>query len=263
MKKYLMTLAAVLCCTMTTVFTACGDDEESYPESYRYEITIDKESSGYTEEIQEVTNAFYNAIGTDGRYYQYYQTKQDDLMKAACEAVRKQYANRIQSPYFKFYLYRITSSAAPGHVDASEVIATYEMGQALTYPYYTYAIESNSENAFEALKAKEDQLDPKVYQASYKTLVRLLGRHTSQSISGGTVSSTSYSQYEKLFREAFQKVYPESESNDLFIIGKCDSIANAHAADTLAVDATVIITKTGYLNKRVNKLWEKTFRANF
>jgi hypothetical protein len=33
MKKFLMTLAAVLCCAMTTtVFTACGDDDDKTPE---------------------------------------------------------------------------------------------------------------------------------------------------------------------------------------------------------------------------------------
>ena len=46
MKKYLMTLAAVLCCAMTTtVFTACGDDDE--PTSKAEDNTPKKVSIGF------------------------------------------------------------------------------------------------------------------------------------------------------------------------------------------------------------------------
>lgn len=49
MKKYLMTLAAVLCCTMTTtVFTACGSDDSDEPKvenngpvSFTYKLTVE------------------------------------------------------------------------------------------------------------------------------------------------------------------------------------------------------------------------------
>lgn len=43
-----MTFAAVLCCVMTaTVFTACGDDDTSYPATYRYEVRLDQGSVAY------------------------------------------------------------------------------------------------------------------------------------------------------------------------------------------------------------------------
>ena len=54
MKKFVMTLAAVLCCAMTmTVFTACGGDDDDTPEApvtgaYQYWVEFDLTTSyGY------------------------------------------------------------------------------------------------------------------------------------------------------------------------------------------------------------------------
>ena len=60
MKKYLMTIAAVLCCAMTTtVFTACGDDDDtsspSQPKIVAYQVDYSLE---FPQEINGMGNLY-------------------------------------------------------------------------------------------------------------------------------------------------------------------------------------------------------------
>ena len=57
-----MTLAAVLCCTMTTtVFTACSDDNENEPGVYTYNISMEIGAYVWTDDKMDVSQ-WYNAI---------------------------------------------------------------------------------------------------------------------------------------------------------------------------------------------------------
>ena len=273
MRKFLMTLAALVCCVMTTtVFTACGDEDT--PTTYRYQVALDKRSSQYVDqglynatEEKEVLDALNQAIKYDGTVYTHYSEKQDDLMKAACEAVKKAYADKVpNSIYMKFDLYRIDSEA--GQSEMAEVIGSYELGQALTKPYVTYSIVTNHDEAYKALKTKQASLDTKVYEATFNTLKTLVGLHTvvTDTLSSGAISTKYYDQhsvFEDHFKDMFGNLYLDSENGSNTIISYCDSVAQSHANDTLAVDAVVAIQKTNFLTNECADVWRKTFQSNY
>lgn len=273
MKKFLMTLAALVCCVMTTaVFTACGDEDT--PTTYRYQIALDKRSSQYVDlvlynaaEEKEVLDALNQAIKYDGTVYTHYSEKQDDLMKAACEAVKKAYADKVpNSIYMKFDLYRIDSET--GQSEMAEIIGSYELGQALTKPYVTYSIVTNHDEAYKALKTKQASLDTKVYEATFNTLKTLVGLHTvvTDTLSSGAISTKYYdlhSVFEDHFKDMFGNLYLDSENGSNTIISYCDSVADSHANDTLTVEAVVAIQKTNFLTNECADVWRKTFQSNY
>ncbi len=273
MKKFLMTLAALVCCVMTTaVFTACGDEDT--PTTYRYQVALDKRSSQYVDQVlynateeKEVLDALNQAIKYDGTVYTHYSEKQDDLMKAACEAVKKAYADKVpNSIYMKFDLYRIDSEA--GQSEMAEIIGSYELGQALTKPYVTYSIVTNHDEAYKALKTKQASLDTKVYEATFNTLKTLVGLHTvvTDTLSSGAISTKYYDQhsvFEDHFKDMFGNLYLDSENGSNTIISYCDSVADSHTNDTLTVEAVVAIQKTNFLTNECADVWRKTFQSNY
>lgn len=273
MKKFLMTLAALVCCVMTTaVFTACGDEDT--PTTYRYQVALDKRSSQYVDQVlynateeKDVLDALNQAIKYDGTVYTHYSEKQDDLMKAACEAVKKAYADKVpNSIYMKFDLYRIDSEA--GQSEMAEIIGSYELGQALTKPYVTYSIVTNHDEAYKALKTKQASLDTKVYEATFNTLKTLVGLHTvvTDTLSSGAISTKYYDQhsvFEDHFKDMFGNLYLDSENGSNTIISYCDSVADSHANDTLTVEAVVAIQKTNFLTNECADVWRKTFQSNY
>ena len=273
MRNFLMTLAALLCCVMTTaVFTACGDEDT--PTTYRYQVALDKRSSQYVDQVlynateeKEVLDALNQAIKYDGTVYTHYSEKQDDLMKAACEAVKKAYADKVpNSIYMKFDLYRIDSEA--GQSEMAEIIGSYELGQALTKPYVTYSIVTNHDEAYKALKTKQASLDTKVYEATFNTLKTLVGLHTvvTDTLSSGAISTKYYdlhSVFEDHFKDMFGNLYLDSENGSNTIISYCDSVADSHANDTLTVEAVVAIQKTNFLTNECADVWRKTFQSNY
>ena len=273
MRNFLMTLAALVCCVMTTaVFTACGDEDT--PTTYRYQIALDKRSSQYVDQVlynateeKDVLDALNQAIKYDGTVYTHYSEKQDDLMKAACEAVKKAYADKVpNSIYMKFDLYRIDSEA--GQSEMAEIIGSYELGQALTKPYVTYSIVTNHDEAYKALKTKQASLDTKVYEATFNTLKTLVGLHTvvTDTLSSGAISTKYYDQhsvFEDHFKDMFGNLYLDSENGSNTIISYCDSVADSHANDTLTVEAVVAIQKTNFLTNECADVWRKTFQSNY
>ena len=273
MRKFLMTLAALVCCVMTTaVFTACGDEDT--PTTYRYQVALDKRSSQFVDQVlynateeKEVLDALNQAIKYDGTVYTHYSEKQDDLMKAACEAVKKAYADKVpNSIYMKFDLYRIDSEA--GQSEMAEIIGSYELGQALTKPYVTYSIVTNHDEAYKALKTKQASLDTKVYEATFNTLKTLVGLHTvvTDTLSSGAISTKYYDQhsvFEDHFKDMFGNLYLDSENGSNTIISYCDSVADSHANDTLTVEAVVAIQKTNFLTNECADVWRKTFQSNY
>ena len=256
-----MTLAAVLCCAMTTtVFTACSsDDDVTYKKSYMYEVVWDNQVSvGYRQEATAIENALNTAVGFTGNYYSTLQSPKDNEMMSKCDAVVKGYSN-INSAYLVFNLYRVTLDATPGSVKVSELIAKYEMGKALTQPYVTYALSTNADDAYAALEAKKATLDEKVYDASLQTLIRLVGYHSKK----GSASINLSSQFESKLEKVLGVYYPESQSDEQYISHICDSISQAHASDTLAVEAIVKLSTIGLINNQEKQIWKHTFTTNF
>lgn len=259
MKRNVLMLAAIACCAISaTVFNACTN-EELHPTTYRYEVQMDPFRVGYLNEISTVYSAFNQAVGADASYQTMLKSPQDNEMKAKCENVRQQYAD-IRSAYLKFYLIRVAS--AVDVPDVKDTIASYELGQALKKPYVSYSIATNEIEAYNTLEEKKGSLDEKVYNATKKTLLKLLGRHIKSSSSTGSASFTSSSVFEMHFKDEFSKVWEDSQDYDRYVAYACDSIAAAHASDTLAVPALVVISKKGLLNNQVTTLWEKTFTIN-
>lgn len=90
-----------------------------------------------------------------------------------------------------------------------------------------------------------------MYRERYQTLAYLIG---SKSIS---------SPFEMALGKYIKKHLPDTEANTRAIIHICDSIAQAHESDVLAVDATAIVGKVGLFDAPSNAVivWGKTFRA--
>ena len=260
MKKILMTMAAVLCCWATsTVFTSCSAEEDN-PTTYRYEVKQVEAARLYGDEARQLQTAFNNAIGTDGKVYTYHKENQDSQMKSACDAVKKRYTD-IKSVYLKYELVRIAS--AVDRPDVSTVIATYEFGDALTNPYVYYAFVTNRDAAYAALEAKKATLDEETYQASFKTLEKLVGIHeVTTSPAGGTIIHNVTSVFEARYQEEFTKPWLDNENSTQGLITNCNQIADEHVNDVLAVDVTVAVTKTGFFDKKVTEIWKRTFPAN-
>ena len=262
MKKLTLLEAVIFCALTITVLNSCDNDLVTYKTSYSYEVKMDYSASVcYQDEATSAINAFNIAIGTDGYSYKAYETNQDNKMKSACESVKERFSN-VNSTYMKFDLYRLTLSADPQTPKKEELIGTYSMGQALTTPFVTYSFSTNEDEAYAELQAKKDLLDDSLYTTSMRTLRTLLGRHVSSSGTGGTTSSVMYSAFENKFSTILPKVWKENQNDETFLAATCDSIANAHASDALAVKAVVTLSKTGFLNKEVTPIWTKTFNAN-
>ena len=102
------------------------------------------------------------------------------------------------------------------------MIATYELGQALTTPYVTYSFASSEDEAYAALEAKKEELGDSLYKLNRRTLLKIVGRHTSY--------STSQSLYEQTFSDVFGKYFKESQNDEEQIIQHCEGIAETFSA---------------------------------
>lgn len=244
--KKILFAALTIMCTMTfaTVITSCGDDEDNTVKM-PYKYLVKSSTSGryyFQNEYEEVQTAFNAVVGNGTVYY----SSQDDAMKSGCETVKNKYAD-IKSVYIKFHLIKYTTNS-------TDTIGTYELGQAFVKPCMDYSFTSNGAEAYAALDAKRATIGEKVYKASGKTLRRLVGVHAGS----GNMNSL----FETYFANEFNRAWEDWDAYDKTIAHVCDSIANAHANDTLAVDVTVSAIKTGVLDKKVTTIWEKTFHAN-
>ena len=102
MKKILMTLAAVLCCAMTTtVFTACNNDDENEPREYTYDISLDfnyytwtDDGMNYNEWYKAVMGAYLTEIGvkTERFTLQGTQAECDQKVLEACQKAEEKVA---------------------------------------------------------------------------------------------------------------------------------------------------------------------------
>ena len=102
MKKFLMTLAAVLCCAMTTtVFTACSDDENE-PKTYTYRLAMvigsygwTGDGGGSTEWYKAVTGIYMDELGVTTELFTMYGTRAecDQKVLEACQRAEKKLDN--------------------------------------------------------------------------------------------------------------------------------------------------------------------------
>jgi hypothetical protein len=106
MKKYLLTLAAVLFSvfTVTTVLTACSSDDDEELNTV-YACGFDQLSTSDISELSIIENAFYTALGITSSPFTY--TGGDAKVKEACE----QAAATLSKHVFKGrYTYVVTKA---------------------------------------------------------------------------------------------------------------------------------------------------------
>ena len=99
MKKYLMTLAAVLCCAMiSTMFTSCSKDEESISDYAAYTVNPDGTFSGNCLTIcEKMRDALEKSMPLDDRI----GTRDDEKAIRICDEV---YKNTNATAHFKIVL---------------------------------------------------------------------------------------------------------------------------------------------------------------
>ena len=118
-----------------------------------------------------------------------------------------------------------------------------------------FSFHSNEDEAYAALEAQKESLDENVYKATYHTLLHLLGIHRSSDGSSFTHTSV----FETRLRTEFGHLEEDNPQRDSHVATVCDSIANAHASDTLTVEAKVQILKYQFLKEGQTEIWNHTF----
>ena len=102
MKKILMTLAAVFCCAMiSTVFTACNNDDENEPRTYTYNLSMSVsgyswtgDEVGYNDWYKAVMGIYMTEIGVETEKFTLYGTLAECNQKVleACQEAEKKVA---------------------------------------------------------------------------------------------------------------------------------------------------------------------------
>ena len=254
MKKLMMTLAAVLCCAMTTaVFTACGDDDvETLPVAgkYQYWVKLDyTESKAYNKTEQELLIAAMNkAVGLNGTVYEKtYNSRKDNEMKAACEAVLKQYSN-LESLYLVFYL--MTND---GEYGKEVAVSKLEAGLCMSRPYAKITMDDTKYDT-KRMKALADSLNNTGNPAD-KDKWKAIQKTTNENRTKVTL----------FFKEKLKDVagtWYYAESLEPWNAEYFNRLAAQLEIDTLAYDFTLTIRKETVPNYKNEVIWTKTFKAN-
>lgn len=84
MKKFLISLATIFCCTLViATFASCDNDDNETAGPYQYSMGYSKiESSEALSETSTISNAFREALGVQGSTFQY---NNDAAVVAACK----------------------------------------------------------------------------------------------------------------------------------------------------------------------------------
>ena len=259
MKTRFILSTVIMCCAAAVLLSSCKkNDEVIYQKGYTYEVEMDMSSVGYTSsEAQSIMDAFNQAIGYDGTMYTSYSSPKDNEMKSACDAVSQRFRD-LNSVYLVYTLYRITYDPTPGAEMITETVATYKFGRALTTPYVKYSFSSNEEDAYAALEAMRESLGDN-YAAARRNLYVLAGRHSSTS-SG--FHETQSSVFEETLRNVIGHPFEENANDETYLRSVCDSIADVHSSDMMAVEVVVTLSKTGLLNGQKSDIWTRTFPVN-
>ena len=261
MKKIMMTIAAVLCCAMTTeVFTACGDDDVTTPPAagkYKYWVEInslDNEVYDYTEAIaiQKVLN---KAVGLNeyNVYEKTYNSRKDAEMKAACEAVLKQYTD-TKSLYLSYVL--MTND---GEFGKNVAVAQLVGGRSVYEPCAKISMGITHE-------AKE-------YKATCDSLLHLKTHADSLKVDEfKTEANARRNNIVDDFNNALKvlknekneyKWWLDNENLASYNAAYFDGIAAPHLNDSLAYDVTITINKWSLPSNKTEQIWTHTFKKNY
>ena len=256
MKKILMTLAAVLCCAMTTtVFTACGDEnltpESSVAGAYQYWVELDMMSSyGYYQtEASTLKNSLNLAVGLDGNIYKKtYFSNQDKQMKAACEEVVAQYPN-LQSLLLTFKLY-----GNNGVAGQTVEVAGLKAGKSLETPYAMVLFDANYDT--KAMRVVMDSLYS-LKTASDSATVERLRRKTND-------FRTKILLDVKDSIKDVNEVWKVEKDLDSYNQAFFNQIADAvQEPDSLFYDFNFLVTKVSLPEITRSMVWEKNYKAYY
>lgn len=233
-----MTLAAILCCSLTAVmFTSC-EEETINKKGYCYEV----ETGWWVERNQAEHNAIVSAIdhilGNEGDRLKMYSSIQDDQIKEACEALRSQYSD-LQSVLLTYYIIRNTNEGSERWRDT---VATYFFGRAVGTPYVKFSFDQHTHEMTEQLNAIRDSIGEEKYQTQRHTFINVTRDFSSK--------LNAYTEHYNPEAEATQRV--------LFL---CDSIANAHLNDSIIVPIHLSLSKIDLFNQS-SEIWDRTLPAN-
>ena len=256
MKKKLMTLAAVVCCWVTTtVFTACGDDNltSTSPVAgpYQYYVEFDMTSSyGYNDaEVSTLRNALNKAVGLNGQIYEKtYFSNQDSQMKAACESVLAQYPN-IQSILLSFNLY-----GNDGVAGRALVVANLKAGKSLKTPYARMLVDTDYD--IKAMKVVVDSLYS-LKTASDSAKVERLRRKTND------FRTKVLLDIKAPIKDAIDE-WQVDEGLDGYDQTFFSQIADAvQEPDSLLYDFSILVTKVRLPEVERSEVWEKNYKAYY
>lgn len=245
----LMLVAFVCSLIATTVFTSCGDDDETTSATgYTYYVEPVISPIPYEDsEKNVVENALKQAVGYSGTMYKVYETRQDEQIKAECDALKRQYTN-LSSVYFAFKIYCKNTATYQ-----EELVATYEFGKCLTTPYAVMTIGYAHDK--DRIKAVKDSL------LSLRTAADSAKWDTWSTANGNSVWNIQVD-FNQQLKEVLGKYcndnYLEQNCNKAFL----EQIASAHANDSLFIDYYVEVCKRKIPNGNKEVYWSKIFKAN-
>lgn len=239
MKKTLMTLAVVFCCTLIAVMLTSCEKETINKRGYTYDV----EAGWWVERNQAEHNAIVSAIeqilGNEGTTLHVYYDLQDERIKSSCEALKDQYSN-LQSTLLTYFIIRTT---AEGSDIWRDTIATYFFGRAATgTPYARYSLEQHTHEMLEQLNAIRDSIGEEMYQAQRHTFINITR------------------EFRDKLSDYFNYYHPEVESTQR-VLFLCDSIANAHLNDSIFVPIHLTVSKIDLFNQFTD-IWDHTLPAN-
>lgn len=238
MKKTLMTLAVVFCCSLTAMMFSSCEKETINKKGYCYEVN----TGWFVERNQSEHNAIVNAInhilGNEGDRLETYSSIQDDRIKAACEALRSQFSD-LQSVLLTYFIIRNTDDASGRTKDT---IGTYFFGRAVGTPYAKYSLDQHTHEMIEQLNAIRDSIGEELYQAQRNTFKRISHEFTNK------------------LQEYTGHYNPEAAATQR-VLFLCDSIANAHLNDSIIVPIHLTVSKIDLFNQSTD-IWDRTLPAN-
>ncbi|MGX8713470.1 MAG: hypothetical protein ACSW8I_07290 [bacterium] len=234
----MMTLAAVLCCSLTAVTFVSCEKEEIKITTYSYEV----ESFWWTDpdfnEDDAILSAFNQILGNEKNNIHIYSSNQDDRITRECEVLKTRFSN-LQSILLVYHIFRNTSI---GSNKQKDTLATYFFGRAASgIPYAKYALEKHDFSS--QLRAVQDSIGSALYTGTLNTYKKALKAFNDK-------LNIYLSQYN-----------PEEESTPR-VTQICDSIFNALTNDTLAIPLHFTISKIDGILHQTTELWDRTLNAN-
>ncbi len=233
-----MTLAAILCCSLTAVMFSSCEEEIINKKGYAYEVNTGWWVEANQAEHNAIDNAINQILGNEGDRLEVYSSVQDDRIKEACEALRNQYSD-LESVLLTYHIIRNTNEGSNRWKDT---VVTYFFGRAVGTPYAKYSLEQHTHEMAEQLSAIRDSIGEEKYQAQRHTFIRVTRDYTN-------------------ILKAYTEHYNPEAAATQHVLSLCDSIANAHLNDTIIVPIHLTVSKIDLFNQST-EIWDHTLPAN-